>query len=142
MNIPPRIFPEVELHPGLDIPVEDCDMFIPIVTALLVPEPNGVHQFVNDNPCVLTSGPDAHRLGATGPPDIAGAAGPSVDMDIVRFLGTGLELDASALLVFQHGFGNHAPLVRICFRSAEKNNCKFAKIKLSLLIKKINDLLV
>ena len=49
------VLQEVELHPALDVGPVDDDVSVPVRPALLVPEPGGVHQLVDDDPGVDTA---------------------------------------------------------------------------------------
>lgn len=64
---------EIMFFAGHDVILNDGDVFVTVVTAMLVPEPNSVQELVDQSTDIHTFTSEVQQLLASLPPDYAGA---------------------------------------------------------------------
>ena len=104
------VLQEVELHPGLDVAPVDGDVTVPVRPTLLVPEPRGVHELVDDDPCVDTAVAQTDLLSRSSPTNAAATTASLHDVDVTSLGGSRYESNASLLVVLLHRLGDDASL--------------------------------
>ena len=104
------VFLEVALPSRQDVFRDDFDVFVPVSPALFVKEANGVHELVDDGPCVDTASIQAELLSPPSSTNATPATAGFRDEDVALLCVSRYEPDAGLFLVLIHGLGDDASL--------------------------------